>query len=142
MDGELKWRDDMQQVARDQASEQDEARPKQARGRFQKGVSGNPSGRRRGAASKQTIAALTGLYGSPLEFLLRLMSDENAKMSDRVDAARAALPYTNRRLPEFAPDKVPPLTEAEDAAQREREREYAQFVAENPNAFSLPMLGV
>jgi Family of unknown function (DUF5681) len=98
------------QVADDQAKSRAEAKPKQARGRFKKGVSGNPSGRRRGAVSKLTLAALVKAYGSPLEFLLCLMSNEKARMSDRLDAARVALPFVHRRLPEHGLD-VPPLQE-------------------------------
>jgi hypothetical protein len=130
MDGELKRRDDTRQVAHDQASEQDEARPKQARGRFQQGVSGNPSGRRRGAASKQTIAALVRQYGSPLEFLLSLVSDPAARMVDRIDAAKAALGYVHRRLPEYDVAYCPPLeepTKAELEQQRKAQAEWAEM---------------
>jgi hypothetical protein len=99
-----------QQVGGDQAPEQAEAKPKQ-RGRFQPGTSGNPSGRRRGAASRRTIAAMVAAHGSPLEFLLRVMSDEKAKMSDRLDAAKAALGFVHRRLPEHTEASCPQLVD-------------------------------
>lgn len=120
--------DAARQAGAGQAKEQAQPTAKQAprsqnKGRFRLGQSGNPSGRRRGAVSKQTIAVLVREHGSPLEFLLKLMSDDKAKLADRVDAAKAALPYTNRRLPEFAPDKVPALNGAEEDAEiAERER--------------------
>jgi hypothetical protein len=86
--------------------------PKQrTRGRFRKGQSGNPSGRRRGRVSKQTIAILVKTYGSPLEFLLQTMSDPKAKMADRLDAAKAAIGFVHRRLPEYSNDYCPPLEE-------------------------------
>jgi hypothetical protein len=90
--------------------------PKQRmRGRFRKGQSGNPSGRRRGRLNRQTIAALVREYGSPLEFLLRMMSDDKAKMADRLDAAKAAIGFVHRRLPEYADDACPPIEEPSKA---------------------------
>ena len=35
---------------------------------------------------------------SPLQYLLGIMRDESAKHSERVDAAKAALPYCSARL--------------------------------------------
>jgi hypothetical protein len=87
--------------------------PKQrSRGKFRPGQSGNPSGRRRGRVSKQTIAALVRTYGSPLEFLLQTMSDPKTKMADRLRAADAAIGYVHRRLPEYSDADCPPLEEA------------------------------
>jgi hypothetical protein len=93
-----------------------EQAPKQrTRGRFRKGQSGNPSGRRRGRLNKQTIAALVKAYGSPLEFLLQTMSDPKAKMADRLRAAESAIGFVHRRLPEYADDACPPLEEPSKA---------------------------
>jgi hypothetical protein len=64
-------------------------------------------------------------YGSPLEFLLRLMGDKTAKMVDRIDAAKAALGYVHRRLPEYDADKCPPLEELEQ--QRKAQAEWAEM---------------
>ena len=94
-----------QEQAPQQASKQ------RTRGRFRKGQSGNPSGRRRGKVTRQTIAALVREYGSPLEFLLRTMSDDKAKMADRIEAAKAAIGYCHRKLPEHANYDCPPLEE-------------------------------
>lgn len=101
-----------------------------SRGRFQPGQSGNPGGRRRGAVNKQTIAALVKQYGSPLEFLLSTMADPNAKMSDRLDAARISVGYCHRRMPEYDPvyapelEEPPPLTPAQ---RREAKRNAAAW---------------
>jgi Family of unknown function (DUF5681) len=104
---------------------------KQARGRFQPGQSGNPKGRRRGAANKETIASLIRQYGSPIGFLLATMADTTQKLDVRIDCAKAVLPFTNRRLPEFAADKVPPITPAEEDAElaEEARREKVRLEA-------------
>jgi len=87
-------------------------RPTQrSRGKFPPGVSGNPSGRRRGAVSRQTIAALVKEHGSPLEFLLKTMNDNTAKMADRLRAAEVAIGFVHRRLPEHTVDSCPPIEE-------------------------------
>jgi hypothetical protein len=76
------------------------------RGRpFTPGVSGNSAGRPRGAVNKQTLAAMLARAGGmgPLEYLLKVVNDEKAPKAERIEAAKAALPYCHRRLPEAHP---------------------------------------
>ena len=58
------------------------------------------------------------------------MGDKTAKMVDRIDAAKAALGYVHRRLPEYDADKCPPLeepTKAELEQQRKAQAEWAEM---------------
>jgi hypothetical protein len=95
--------------------EQEQAPEQRTRGKFRPGQSGNPSGRRRGKVTRQTIAALVREYGSPLEFLLKTMADTDAKMADRLRAAESAIGYVHRRLPEYADAACPPIEEPSKA---------------------------
>lgn len=68
---------------------------------FQKGQSGNPAGKPKGANSKVTrkkeveIAA-SGL--TPLEFMLTMLRDPAAAHEDRKWAAQNAAPYSHAKL--------------------------------------------
>src|SRR5262245_2416288 len=68
---------------------------------FQKGQSGNPAGRPKGALDKitqlQRKAALESGQ-SPLDYLLSIMRDENQSITVRLDAAKAAAPYLHPKL--------------------------------------------
>jgi Family of unknown function (DUF5681) len=68
---------------------------------YQKGQSGNPAGKPKGANSKVTrqkeaqIAA-SGL--TPLEFMLNMLRDPEAAHEDRKWAAQNAAPYAHAKL--------------------------------------------
>lgn len=71
---------------------------------FRKGQSGNPRGRPRGSRNRYALdemmrreLAQTGM--TPLEFLLSVMYDPNAKLELRLDAAKAAAPFMHRKMP-------------------------------------------
>lgn len=59
------------------------------------------SGRKLGAATKKTreIADRAAQEGeTPLEYMLRIMRDEDADLAMRFDAAKSAAPYIHPRL--------------------------------------------
>lgn len=69
--------------------------------RFQKGQSGNPAGKPKGAKRKATVEreakiAAEGL--TPLEYMLTMLRDLSATSEDRKWAAGAAAPYVHPRL--------------------------------------------
>jgi len=84
------------------------------RGRpFKPGVSGNPSGRPRRRPSKKTLRGMLAAAGTlPIEYLLSVMTDAKASRRDRMEAAKALLPYTSRKLPEHDALDMPSLDDA------------------------------
>ena len=72
------------------------------RGRpFQRGVSGNPSGRPRCARNKRSLTIIEDAQAAgqlPLEFLLSVMRDNEQKIERRIEAAKAAAPYLHSKL--------------------------------------------
>ena len=69
--------------------------------KWQKGQSGNPAGRPKGALGKLSKAKAEAVIAkgqSPLDFLLSVACDESADMKLRIEAAKAATPYVHPRL--------------------------------------------
>ena len=67
-----------------------------ARGGKREG-SGRPAGTiNKASAERQAEVAASGL--TPLEYMLRIMRDEDADKAGRLDAAKAAAPYVHPRL--------------------------------------------
>lgn len=65
------------------------------------GLSGNPRGRPKGSRNKASVAreqlvCESGL--SPLDFMLRILEDENANLADRKWAAEKAAPFIHPRV--------------------------------------------
>lgn len=61
-----------------------------------------PAGRPKGSKNKRTLAQIEAVKAKngelPLDYMLRVMSDENADQSRRDDMAKAAAPYLHARL--------------------------------------------
>ena len=72
------------------------------RGRpFLPGVSGNPRGRPKGSRNKRTKVLLEAAAAEgemPIDYMLRIMRDPNAKATRRDEMAKAAAPYLHPRL--------------------------------------------
>jgi hypothetical protein len=93
------------------------------RGRpFKAGASGNPRGRPRGSRNKRTRAVIEAAEAAgelPLEYMLKVMRDANAKLARRDDMAKAAAPYLHPRLAATerpSPFQVPELASVGDAS--------------------------
>lgn len=59
------------------------------------------AGRKAGQPNKKTAelqAAVAAAGETPLDFLLRIMRDDNAEEARRIDCAKAAAPYVHARL--------------------------------------------
>lgn len=82
---------------------------------FQKGQSGNPRGKPKGAQAKATLKreqeiAASGL--TPKEYLLSVMRNEGKDEATRLDAAKAVAPYVHPRLTSMAlsgDENAPPI---------------------------------
>jgi len=81
------------------------------RGRFRPGQSGNPLGSR--VRIKRSIAATLRRCGpmAPLDFLLVTINSADAKIADKLEAARIAAPFMHRPLPAESEIQCPTLTE-------------------------------
>jgi hypothetical protein len=76
--------------------------------RWKKGQTGNPAGKPKGALTKvgkMTLAERQKLveendWLTPLRFLMSVMVCEENPLDVRMDAAKAALPYIHRKMPQ------------------------------------------
>jgi hypothetical protein len=72
------------------------------RGRpFKTGTSGNPHGRPMGSRNKRTKALIEAAQVGgemPLDYMLRVMRDPNARAKRRDEMAKAAAPYVHSKL--------------------------------------------
>jgi hypothetical protein len=71
-------------------------------------------GRKKGTPNKKTILLQEIIAASgvtPLDYMLRVLRDENATAMERMDAAKAAAPYVHARLAaiEHAGNEVKPM---------------------------------
>ena len=68
---------------------------------WQKGQSGNPKGRPRGAKnirSEETAKEIQESGLTPLDYLMSIVRDEEAPMKERIQCATAAAPFVHARL--------------------------------------------
>jgi hypothetical protein len=68
---------------------------------FQKGQSGNPAGKPKGALRKATAKREAEIRASglaPLDWMLRVLRDESEAPARRDDMAKAAAPYVHPKL--------------------------------------------
>jgi hypothetical protein len=70
------------------------------RGRWRKGESGNPAGRKAGSMNRHSVARIVQEAGdqTPLEFLLGVMRNARLPLALRIDAAAKACPFVHARL--------------------------------------------
>ena len=84
---------------------------------WQKGQSGNPKGRPRGARnirSEETAKQIQESGLTPLEYLMGIVRDENAPRKDRIECARAAAPFVHARLSAVEMDLITDRRSIED----------------------------
>jgi len=60
---------------------------------------GRPKGSKKTTPPDELIEKYRMTKGDPTEFLFELANDENADLADRRDAAKALLPYLNKKKP-------------------------------------------
>lgn len=72
---------------------------------FQRGVSGNPAGKRKGTRNKvRSPKVKTPLEKAidegvtPLDYMISVLQNKNSTQGERMDAAKAAAPYVHARL--------------------------------------------
>jgi hypothetical protein len=89
------------------------------RGRpFKPGISGNARGRPKGARNRRTRALIEAAEAdgeTPLQYMLRVMRDQDAPARRRDEMARAAAPFVHARLTSVEPKPVSDPSKPEGA---------------------------
>jgi hypothetical protein len=79
------------------------------------------AGKKKGTRAKKTVELLEAVASSgetPLEYMLRIMRDENADNSRRDDMAKAAASYVHSKMPTAIVTPPPPNGPVTDEDQR------------------------
>ncbi len=90
-------------------------------------------GRIKGVPNKRTLDVVTAIAKegiTPLDYMLKILRDESAETSDRIDAAKSAAPYIHSKMPTALLLPPPAEETVEGADESLLNRYYAGLHAE------------